>query len=251
MAVTLGLAAHRKLQVTLGKMDSRAARIKALRAACAVRKICEEDYRSILERATGKRSAADCDLAELGLALDAVNALPRPDGRAAQRPAHAKAVALWWNLYWLNEIAPEEPGQVLKALDRFVERQTGMAALKFLPPRQCHSVIEALKDWCTRAGVQWPADDERREWRNIWSAPPALLRVWPATAVCEALWARLYDAHAVREQGFEPMTNWLRSAVSSRHPPEWTSRDWERGVTALGKLWRRTAWKAARKGEAS
>jgi len=63
---------------------------------------------------------------------------------------------LWWSLYWLGEV--ESSGQ--RAISAFVTRQTGVAALRFVDHKSAASVIEALKAWAARAGVEWRTADQ-------------------------------------------------------------------------------------------
>ncbi|MGB3928244.1 MAG: regulatory protein GemA, partial [Sphingobium sp.] len=97
---------------------------------------------------------SDMTIAELGRLLDHFNKGWK--GPMGHRAHIGKIKALWWSLYWLGAI--EEPGD--RAISAFVERQAHVSALKFLDHRKAASVIEALKSWLERVGVQWPAQEQ-------------------------------------------------------------------------------------------
>ncbi len=117
--------------------------IAAVHAAAKKAGLDEETRRDLMERVTGKRSAAEMTLSELGRVLDAIH------GRAATRPWQRLIAALWQDLAWLGEV--QNPSQA--ALDAFVRRQTGRGGLRMLDARSADRVIEALKAWLHRAGV--------------------------------------------------------------------------------------------------
>lgn len=111
----------------------------------------EPDERHELQReVVGKASLADMTIGEIGTVLDRLNR-DRPK-RDSHRPHIGKIRALWWTLYWLGEV--DNPGE--EALAAFVRRQCGISHLRFVDHRNAPSIIEALKQWATRAGVKWP-----------------------------------------------------------------------------------------------
>jgi phage gp16-like protein len=118
----------------------------------------EDSYREFLAGLTGKRSAAELDAAERQRVIEAFRS---PNGRHFvwhERREHRLIASLWKNLYLLGEV--EEPGP--RALDNFVQRQAGVAALKWLAPEAAASVVQALKDWLARAGFELPSTTRRR-----------------------------------------------------------------------------------------
>lgn len=130
--------------------DSRTKLIVAIRAACRRKGMDDDDRREIQRDIIGKASLSDMTPAELGRMLDHLNrdwTGPANNGRAHL----GKIRALWWSLYWLGEVhRPDD-----EALTAFVKRQTGIEHLRFLDHMQAPSVIEALKSWLERAGVNW------------------------------------------------------------------------------------------------
>ena len=119
----------------------------------------DDDYRATLERITGKRSAGDMNDNERQAVLTEFRRLGFGATRATMDGPYAgKLVALWlsaWNLGIVRNRTDE-------ALIAFVERQTGIAHVKWLrDARAAARAIEALKAWIAReAGVEWPATQD-------------------------------------------------------------------------------------------
>lgn len=132
--------------------DPRTRKIRAIMAACNRLGLDEDARRDRIDQHCGVRSLSKLSDGQLGKLLDALNGSWKP-GRA-DRPHLGKIKALWWSLYWLGEI--DEPGD--GALNAFVKRQTGVSSLRFVDHRAAPSIIEALKAWATRLGVEWPSD---------------------------------------------------------------------------------------------
>ncbi len=148
-----GGTATRARRLAKGKSDSRSRLIGAIRAAAQRKGMSDEHRRDLIERVTGKRSAGDCSLPELGRVLDEMNRDWRARQSGNDRNHIGKIKALWWGLYWLGEVDDDR----VSAINAFVERQTGITALRFLDHRGSASVVEALKAWQSRAGVK-PVD---------------------------------------------------------------------------------------------
>lgn len=218
-ARTFASIAGQALKTAGGKSESRQKLIVAVRAASRRLRISEEDRKAIQLRVTGKESLADMELPEIGRVLDELNRDWK--GPMGHRGHVGKIRALWWTLYWLG--ATGDPGDA--PLDAFVERQTGIAALRFLDYRKASSVIEALKSWAAREGVKWPAgkdataDDDRR-------------------AVIRAIWSKLAQTGKVTLTGWP---EYLSSAlqISGRPFLEWQSRELDASIRLLGKKLRR------------
>ncbi|BAE50556.1 regulatory protein GemA [Paramagnetospirillum magneticum] len=130
----------------------------AIHAAAKAKGLDDDAYRDMLEVQTGKRSAKDCTDAQLRQVLDHLNGGTRnPAPASAAQSPHAKlARALWISLHNLGEV--DDPRE--SALRQFVERQHGVADLRFVRAAEAAPIIEALKDWCTRAGVCWADFDK-------------------------------------------------------------------------------------------
>lgn len=124
----------------------------------------EDTYRAMLERITGRTSAADCDDRQLGDVLDEMKAkgwkpkvvqggrTARRTSAAADHPSAKKARALWLSLWHLGEV--RDPAE--SALEAFARRQLGVDRLQWADQTQCYKLIEALKAMAERAG--WSQD---------------------------------------------------------------------------------------------
>jgi phage gp16-like protein len=105
----------------------------------------EEAYRDLLESVTQKRSCADMDERELHLVLEAMRRVGFKPFFPATKDKDVKTQvdkirALWLDLAKAELVPDGEP-----ALLGFVKRQTKVDRLEWLTPKQCNSVIEALK----------------------------------------------------------------------------------------------------------
>ncbi|MFQ3665563.1 MAG: regulatory protein GemA [Sphingomonadaceae bacterium] len=130
-------------------------------------RLSEDDYRTIVERATGKRSAGDLEIEGLEHLLREFERLgwqPGPGGhkpqpaRAADHPAARKARALWISLQQLGAIDNGSEA----ALEAFARRQLGCARLQWADQAQVYKLTEALKAIAARHGwhlTGWAADD--------------------------------------------------------------------------------------------
>lgn len=106
------------------------------------------DYRAMLQAHGGAASTTTMDLAGLRRVqkhllqtLNAKSEKPK-DGWHAE-----KMRQLWAELAGLGALRdPSDEG-----LRRFVQKQTGLAALRFLSSREGNQVVEALKAWVKRA----------------------------------------------------------------------------------------------------
>lgn len=133
--------------------------------------LAEDDYRSILERLTGRTSSTACSDAELGRVLDEFKAkgwtpkvaaggrkARKPESRKARpiapadHPAAKKARALWLSLWNLGEV--RDPSET--ALEAFARRQLKVERLQWADQALVYKLIEALKAMAERAG--WSQD---------------------------------------------------------------------------------------------
>ena len=120
----------------------------------------DDTYRAVLVRVTGKRSSKDMTDRERQAVLDefrrqgfkpASKARGKP-GRPLSGPYAKKAQALWIALWNLGAVEDKRDSALLA----FVCRQTGIERTEWiLDARHGRSVIEALKSWCVREGVEW------------------------------------------------------------------------------------------------
>jgi hypothetical protein len=175
--------------------DARRRELAAIHAAKKQLGLDDDTYRDLVFGVTGKRSAGDLDGLERQKLIEHLRALgfaPAAKGAAScsaprsvfvyhDRREHRLIAALWRNLWLLGET--EDPGA--RALDKFVQRQAGVAALKWLAPEAAHSVVQALKDWLARAGFQTPSSGAKD------------VKKLALTRLVKAQWARLESLGAV------------------------------------------------------
>jgi len=211
--------------------DGRTRMMRAVRAACKSRMIDDESRKAIQLREIGKASMSDMTAQELARLLDHLN-----KGRRApmgHRSHVGKIKALWWTLYWLAEI--DDPGD--GAINAFVERQTGTSALRFLDHRKAASVIEALKGWAGRAGVNWPGADSTEAIALI--SPGFTDQLHDRHAVLSAIGGKLQHAGALGDY-FE----YVRAALHlPLHQWNWSARELDTAIRMLGKKLRQVKGK--------
>ncbi|MCM0018525.1 MAG: regulatory protein GemA [Tagaea sp.] len=134
--------------------------IKAIQTGRRALALEDDSYRALLERLTGKRSAADLDASQRAIVIeefrrlgfDRVRSKAKPKRMGTRAPADSpiarKARALWLSLWQLGAV--RDPAE--NALASFVKRVAKIDALDWLDGRQARAVIEALNDWCEREG---------------------------------------------------------------------------------------------------
>lgn len=117
----------------------------------------EDTYRDALQRAIGKRSAKGLSVAECKAIVDELSRMgfkpaSKPSGKGLPGPYGRKAQALWIALYNLGAVADRRDSALLA----FIKRQTGLERAEWLrDAAQGAAVVEALKSWCAREGVNW------------------------------------------------------------------------------------------------
>lgn len=230
----------RTVATARGKAESRGKLIAAVRAAARRKGLDDEARRDLQLRVTGKRSLGDMDLPEIGRVLDEMNRGWRaPSGDRAWLP---KVRALWWTLYWLGEIDCEH-GHVERALDRFVRRQAGVEALSFLTHRNAPAVVEALKDWAARAGVDWPGPEH-------WPPADVLAGDLPPQAWAERLAVIVAIGRRLAQAG---VIAWLAAESYAAaalglpdNPRLWGRAELDGAIRLLGKRLRRARGRAHR-----
>lgn len=208
----------------------------------------EDTYRAALRVATGKESAGACNLRELSDAIAAFRAKgfqDRPAGGSKRAPAQAKAPggkladtphaaklrALWLSAYHLGIV--RDPAE--SALGAFIKRQTGIDAMRWLPPEDAANAIEALKDWMAReAGIEWPKSRASAKAHRL--------------AVIEAQWFRLIALKAVQIaslHALDPYIGRILDWPSVRIREAMTDREADEVIRALGdKIRKRIAQQA-------
>lgn len=135
--------------------------LKAIHAGRKALGLEDEDYRALLVRVTGKRSAAQLDERQRSAVVTEFRRLGfGTEPSAVTGPFASKLKALWLSAYNLG-VAKDRRDSAMVA---FVERQTGVARVQWLrDPRDARRAIEGLKAWIAReASVEWPAEDDGR-----------------------------------------------------------------------------------------
>lgn len=145
--------------------DGRRAAIAKVKIAAKDLQIEDGAYRAMLERLTGRTSAADCTEAQLGVVLDELKAkgwkpkvvqggraAPRGRPGRAEQPVARKARAMWISLHQLGAV--RDPSEA--ALEAFARRQLGVDRLRWAVASEANALIEALKKMAERAG--WSQD---------------------------------------------------------------------------------------------
>lgn len=162
--------------MTASISPQRRALIKAVHVAAKAKGLDEDTRRDKIALVTGgKRSSSDCTDAELRRVLDAINGAARPSGRKpADTPIAKKARALWMSLHALGLV--DSPSE--SALSAWVKRQYKVDDLAFVRPSDGFAIVEGLKKWAGRAGVNWAEHKD------------------PRRCVLTAQWRLLVRAHA-------------------------------------------------------
>jgi len=143
-------------------MPARNRLIGAVHAARKASALDDDTYRAMLTRITGKSSSKDLTDGELRRVLDHMNG-QKPGQRRFAPPKASNAVAgkaraLWISLHALGAIS--DPSE--HALNAWVKRQYKVDHLAFVQGAKGFAVVEGLKQWCARLGVDWAAYDDPR-----------------------------------------------------------------------------------------
>ena len=136
--------------------------IAAIHVLKAKLQLSDEDYRALLKHLTGKGSSKDCTAQQQRQVRDHLHGLAErmgvasPQRRAglearykAASPRERKVWAIWLDMARRGLVHNKSA----QALDAFVQRQTGVSALRWCSAAQLDAVIEALKLWQKR-GVE-------------------------------------------------------------------------------------------------
>lgn len=107
----------------------------------------DDQYRAVLEGATGKSSCAKMTGLEIKKAYDAFLRLGFKPG-PAKNPQLSKMRAQWIELHGLGLVKDRSDAGLLK----FCKRLTGVDRLEWLTPAQASKAIEGLKAMRQRAG---------------------------------------------------------------------------------------------------
>lgn len=113
----------------------------------------DDDYRAVLVRVTGKRSAADCSLGELDAVLKDLRARGFKPVRASDTPHVRKIYALWRDLADKGVIengSREALAAWVRRMTKKPERPEGIGSPEWLTAAAARPLIEALKRWGDR-----------------------------------------------------------------------------------------------------
>jgi phage gp16-like protein len=204
----------------------------------------EDSYRDLLERMTGKRSAANLRQAQLHDLLDEFKRLgwkakkgqPKRAGKRklAEGGQAAKIRALWMNLWHLAEI--RDPSE--DALAAFVKRTTGVEALQWIDAGQADKAIKALRGWLERKGFEFP-NAERREaimaWREAVGLPPAPEGFADKVAILECQWRRIKDSGTMKFSFFAALGQWCAKNHGAAAPYFLSPERADKAIEELGR----------------
>ena len=164
----------------MAKPDTRQAQLAAVHIAQKALGLSKDDAEALKLSVTGVASAGAMTAPQRRKYLAHLSQLQATQARArGERPAHdpsrpgvqrnvadamdarwGKARVLWQALACNGQVRTDTDA----ALMAYVKRQTGLEHWRFLNDAQVNTVIESLKRWCVRAGV-----DHRPEYA---STPP-------------------------------------------------------------------------------
>lgn len=129
--------------------------LNAMRAKIHIAKkdlgLTDDDYRAMLLLTVGKQSSKGMSYADLNKVLTLLQVKygwkPKKGAKKSANPSSRKIWALWLALYDAKVVET-------KSCLSFVKRQSGRDHPDFLSPAESNLVIEALKSWAKREGVE-------------------------------------------------------------------------------------------------
>jgi hypothetical protein len=159
------------------KDNSRQAQLAAIHIAQKALGLGKDDAEALKRSVTGVASAGAMTFVQRRKYLAHLSGLQASQARArGDRPAHdpirpavqrsqadagdgrwGKARVLWQALACNGQVRIDTDA----ALMAYVKRQTGLEHWRFLNDAQVNTVIESLKRWCVRAGVDHRPGDNR------------------------------------------------------------------------------------------
>lgn len=115
-------------------------------------------YREVLESTTGKTSSKDLTIAQLDAVLDRMKRLgfdieskEKSGVTNLANDAQSKLIRhLWLELHNAGQIRNGSE----QALAKFVENRVHVSALQFLSTRHADMIINHLREWCKRVGIE-------------------------------------------------------------------------------------------------
>ena len=115
-------------------------------------------YREVLQSTTGKSSSKDLTIGQLEAVLDRMKQLgfdieskEKSGVKNLASDAQSKLIRHLWLA--LHEAGPVRDSSE-KALAKFVENKVGVSALQFLSSHHADMIINHLRQWCKRCGIE-------------------------------------------------------------------------------------------------
>ena len=139
------------------KFNKKANLIKLIHVAKTKLQLQDELYRDILESTTGKTSSKQLSIAQLEAVLDRLKQLgfevksKNTGVLNLASDAQSKLIRhLWLQLYQAGQVKNSNE----LALAKFVENRFGVSALQFLSSKNADMLINHLRQWCKRCGIE-------------------------------------------------------------------------------------------------
>ena len=131
--------------------------IKLIHVAITKLGLDDDVYRDILESTTGKTSSKLLTPAQLEAVLDRLKQLGfevesnKTGVKNLASDAQSKLIRhLWLQLYHAGQVKNGSE----KALAKFIENRVKVSALQFLSTESADMVINHLRQWCKRCGIE-------------------------------------------------------------------------------------------------
>ncbi|MBP8005381.1 MAG: regulatory protein GemA [Acinetobacter sp.] len=140
------------------KFNKKANLIKLIHVAKTKLGLEDDVYRDILESTTGKTSSKLLTPAQLDAVLDRLKQLgfeveskDKSSVKNLASDAQSKLIRHLW--LQLHEAGQVKNGSEL-ALAKFVENRVDVSALQFLSSKHADMIINHLREWCKRCGIE-------------------------------------------------------------------------------------------------
>lgn len=140
------------------KFNKKANLIKLIHVAKTKLGLDDDVYRDILQSTTGKTSSKLLTPAQLEAVLDRLKQLgfeveskDKAGVKNLASDAQSKLIRHLW--LQLHEAGQVKNGSEL-ALAKFVENRVGVSALQFLSSKHADMIINHLREWCKRCGIE-------------------------------------------------------------------------------------------------
>ena len=139
------------------KFNKKTNLIKLIHVAKSKLGLDDDVYRDILESTTGKTSSKLLTPAQLEAVLDRLKQLGfevesnKTGVKNLASDAQSKLIRhLWLQLYHAGQVKNGSE----KALAKFIENRVKVSALQFLSSESADMVINHLRQWCKRCGIE-------------------------------------------------------------------------------------------------